>query len=245
MVKNLPAMQETLVQCLGREIPQRTEWQPTPVFLPGEFHGQRSLAGYSPWGHKESDTTEQLTHTHTHRDNLKGFPDGSAGEESTCQCRSWGFDPCSMFPLQEGAQVRCLVWELTPHTLCSEVRKTKQKHILEWGNGGMHVLTISTRTYPRSESESEEKTELLVIWSGPKDSPGRTISAEIRAWPTLWPADVLSRLLYNEARPGLSVPICFYSALGLQHDKTSHMVLVLTLNNDHCVVYTITIEIFT
>ena len=35
--------------------------QPTPVFLPGESHGQRSLAGYSPWGHKESDTTEPLS----------------------------------------------------------------------------------------------------------------------------------------------------------------------------------------
>ena len=34
--------------------------QPTPVLLPGESHGQRGLAGYSPWGHKESDTTEQL-----------------------------------------------------------------------------------------------------------------------------------------------------------------------------------------
>ena len=34
------------------------KWQPTPVFLPGESHGQRSLSGYSPWGHKESDTTE-------------------------------------------------------------------------------------------------------------------------------------------------------------------------------------------
>ena len=33
------------------------EKQPTPVFLPREFHGQRSLVGYSPWGHKESDTT--------------------------------------------------------------------------------------------------------------------------------------------------------------------------------------------
>ena len=42
----------------------RRKWQPTPVFLPGEFHGQRSLAGYSPWGHKESDTTEHLTHTY-------------------------------------------------------------------------------------------------------------------------------------------------------------------------------------
>ena len=37
------------------------EWQPTPVFLPGKFHRQRSLMGYSPWSHKESDTTEQLT----------------------------------------------------------------------------------------------------------------------------------------------------------------------------------------
>ena len=36
---------------------------PTPVFLPGEFHGQKSLVSYSPWGRKESDTTEQLTHT--------------------------------------------------------------------------------------------------------------------------------------------------------------------------------------
>ena len=38
----------------------RRKWQPTPVFLTGKFRGQRSLAGYSPWGHKESDTTEQL-----------------------------------------------------------------------------------------------------------------------------------------------------------------------------------------
>ena len=36
----------------------RRAQQPTPVFLPGKFHGQRSLAGYSPWGHKQSDTTE-------------------------------------------------------------------------------------------------------------------------------------------------------------------------------------------
>ena len=39
-------------------IPWRKKWQPIPVFLPGEFHGQRSLVSYSPWGHKESDTTE-------------------------------------------------------------------------------------------------------------------------------------------------------------------------------------------
>ena len=42
---------------------RRRKWEPTPVFLPGESHGQRSLAGYSPRGHKESDMTERLTST--------------------------------------------------------------------------------------------------------------------------------------------------------------------------------------
>ena len=44
---------------LGR-FPGGGKWQPTPAFLPGESHGQRSLAGYSPCGHKESDMTERL-----------------------------------------------------------------------------------------------------------------------------------------------------------------------------------------
>ena len=44
--------------------PWRREWLPTPVFLPGESHEQRSLAGYSPWGHKELDVTERLTAQH-------------------------------------------------------------------------------------------------------------------------------------------------------------------------------------
>ena len=43
------------------KIPWRRAWQPTPRFLPGESHGQRSLAGYGSWGRKESDTTERLT----------------------------------------------------------------------------------------------------------------------------------------------------------------------------------------
>ena len=43
------------------------QWQPTPVFLSGESHGQRSLVGYSPWGHKKMDTTERLSmHMHTY-----------------------------------------------------------------------------------------------------------------------------------------------------------------------------------
>ena len=59
MVKNLLAMWETWVQSLGWENPWRRERLPTLAFWPGEFHEQRSLAGYSSWGHKESDTTEQ------------------------------------------------------------------------------------------------------------------------------------------------------------------------------------------
>ena len=46
------------VQFLGWEDPLEEAWQPTPGFLPGESHGQGTLAGYRPWGHKESDTTE-------------------------------------------------------------------------------------------------------------------------------------------------------------------------------------------
>ena len=67
MVKNLPAIQETWVQSLGwaGRSPGERAWQPTPVFFPGESHGQRSLASYSPWGHKELDTTERLTHTYS------------------------------------------------------------------------------------------------------------------------------------------------------------------------------------
>ena len=47
MVKNFPAREETRVQSLGQEDPLRREWLSTPVFLPGEVHEQRSLAGYS------------------------------------------------------------------------------------------------------------------------------------------------------------------------------------------------------
>ena len=69
MVKNPPAnagdiRDQDSIPGSGRS-PGGGAWQPTPVFLPGESHGQRSLTGYSPWGHKASDT-KRLTHTHTH-----------------------------------------------------------------------------------------------------------------------------------------------------------------------------------
>ena len=58
LVKNLPTMQETQVQPMVRNIPWGEEMTTTPVFLPEEFHGQRSLVGYSSWDNKELGTNE-------------------------------------------------------------------------------------------------------------------------------------------------------------------------------------------
>ena len=60
-VKCLPAVQKTKVRSRVEKIPWRRKWQPTPMFLPGESHRQRSLMGYSPWGHKELDTIERIS----------------------------------------------------------------------------------------------------------------------------------------------------------------------------------------
>ena len=61
MVKNLPAVQESWVQSLGQEVPLEMGMVTHSSILPGEFHGQRSLASYSKRSHKELETTEQLT----------------------------------------------------------------------------------------------------------------------------------------------------------------------------------------
>ena len=62
-----PAPSDSKVQAIStmREICVQREWQPTAVFLPGESHGEKTLAGYSPRGCKESDMTEKLTHNNT------------------------------------------------------------------------------------------------------------------------------------------------------------------------------------
>ena len=70
--KHLPAMRETRVWSLGWEDLLEEEMATPPVFMPGESHGRRSLVGYSPWGHKESDTTERL-HFHFTRKIKTGY----------------------------------------------------------------------------------------------------------------------------------------------------------------------------
>ena len=61
MVKYCPLCGRPTIIPWVRKIPWRREWQSNPVFLPGEFHGQRSLLGHYPWNHKELDMTEGLT----------------------------------------------------------------------------------------------------------------------------------------------------------------------------------------
>ena len=81
MVKRLSTMWETRVRSLGWEVPWRRKWQPTPVLLPRKSHRWRSLVGYSPWGHKESDMTEQL-HFHF---SLSCIGEGN-GNPIQCSC---------------------------------------------------------------------------------------------------------------------------------------------------------------
>ena len=74
-------MQGALFYLWVEKIPWRRKWQPTPVFLPGKFHGQRNLVGYSPWGHKELATTEQL-HFHFSLSSIGG----GNGNPLQCSC---------------------------------------------------------------------------------------------------------------------------------------------------------------
>ena len=95
MVKNPPGMQElqgTLFWSLSREDPLEEGMQPTPVLLPGESHGQRSLVGYSPWGRKELNTTEWL-----HLTEEKGDLDGKNPGSNQTQGGEVCIPPCFPF----------------------------------------------------------------------------------------------------------------------------------------------------
>ena len=73
------------------KIPWSRKWQPTPVLFPGKFHGQRSLVGYSPWGHKELYTTECLhacAHTHTHT-----YTNFYIHKRTSCRLELWNLEP--------------------------------------------------------------------------------------------------------------------------------------------------------
>ena len=106
-VKRLPAMQETWVRSLSQEDPRRRKWQPTPVLLPGKYHGQRSLVGYSPWGRKESDTTERLHFT---------FPSTMYARCSTSLATFVVVSPFSLF-----AVLMYMLWLLIVVLICTSL----------------------------------------------------------------------------------------------------------------------------
>ena len=96
MVSNPPATQERQVRSLDREIPCRRALYLTPVFLPGESHGQKSLAGYNPLGRKESDMTEATEHMHKQRERMK---EGRGREEGRKRRNGGEFiEACIPFP---------------------------------------------------------------------------------------------------------------------------------------------------
>ena len=112
-------MQETQVQSLGGKIPWRKEQQPTPVFLLGESHGQRSLVSNCPWGCKESDTLWWATNTRFHSDVWC-----SVSQWRLCARGQWNRKSgCPLFPpdphhsslcsppLPSPCLVSCVIWE--------------------------------------------------------------------------------------------------------------------------------------
>ena len=97
MVKRLPAGDPGSIPELGRS-PGEGNGKPTPVLLPGESHGRKSMVGYSPWGRKESDTTERLHFTSLEKD----FTQSSL---QTSWCRDTNLDQVSIHgpPMVEGS----------------------------------------------------------------------------------------------------------------------------------------------
>ena len=103
------------VWSLGGEEPWRRKWQPTPIFLPGAFHGQRSLAGYSPWGCKEMDMTKTTKTTTLFWENLHS----PFSSKHSLDCGLLKVKPLNVLDLALGAQKvtdKILEWRTQPMT---------------------------------------------------------------------------------------------------------------------------------
>ena len=118
MVKNLPANSGQARDAFHpwvRKIPWRRAWQPTPVFLPGESHGQRSLVGYSTRGCKESDTSESTHACMLHWAPLHSVPPNGEFNDFAIWAHLW----CNILP----AEFVALSWapglEENPVPFCS------------------------------------------------------------------------------------------------------------------------------
>ena len=109
--------------CASTTLSWRRKWQPTSVLLPGKFHGWRSLVGYSPWGHKESDTTKRLHflsfYSFFWRRKWKPTPEFFPGESHGCR----GLVGCCLWGCKESDVTKQLTHTHTPYCLddCSFV----------------------------------------------------------------------------------------------------------------------------
>ena len=102
-----------------RKVPRRKKWQPTPVFLPGESHGQRSLVDYSPRCHKESDTTERLHFLFSINHKCTYIPSLLLLTTPTCFLNLIDFSNC--LPSYIISQLIVVIWGLSGMTVLSEM----------------------------------------------------------------------------------------------------------------------------
>ena len=145
MVKNLPAMRETWVWSWVGKILWRRGWPPTPVFLPGESHGSRSLAGYSPWSCKESDMTERIL--------LSDTDVRSIGRHQS-QCLENYLWRCSIYTLSASGQ------SLVITIKCEWTTRLLEKNIKHETSPRPSMLKASvSRESPKCNNWEKEKEE--------------------------------------------------------------------------------------
>ena len=111
----------------------RGKWQPTPVILPGKSHGWRNLSGYSPWGCKESDTTEWLT-LHWKKEDIKciEFPGGPVVRIPSFHCKGCRLDTW----LGNLDPACCAAW---PKKECIETAKWPNEGYISWNWNKLHT----------------------------------------------------------------------------------------------------------
>ena len=125
------------------KIPWRREWLLTPVFLPGESHGQGSLVGYSLWDHKASDTTEWLSHTHTHTHTHTQFQKLKLYQEVLLPHSSHSYTPSinNYFDLSLFLSCKTNKKKLQMHECFLSLTKSSKLSILFWNF--FHLIVYS------------------------------------------------------------------------------------------------------
>ena len=141
-------MQEMQVQSLGQKIPWRRAWQPTPVFLPGESHWQRSLAGYSPWGHK---SWTQLSDNHqTTKD--------PQNENFVCQATCILSHPGSLYFKSDPPKYILKTWQESVQPFYSGVHKQTRSHKVHFYIIQINPLLLSDPELQQKQRRKREKT---------------------------------------------------------------------------------------